>query len=112
MANIHPLATVHPGAKLADSVEVGPYAFIDDKVEIGGGTRILPHATVFSYVRIGKDCTIRIPANSNHVIHLEAKLTAGTNLERSPNGAYSVACCTACPHSWAAIPIAAIEGLL
>ena len=58
MANIHPLATVHPGAKLADSVEVGPYAFIDDKVEIGDGTRILPHATVFSYVRIGKDCTV------------------------------------------------------
>lgn len=58
MANIHPLATVHPGAKLADSVEVGPYAFIDDKVEIGDGTRILPHATIFSYVRIGKDCTV------------------------------------------------------
>ena len=58
MAKIHPLATVHPGAKLADSVEVGPYAFIDDNVEIGEGTKILPHATVFSYVRIGRDCNI------------------------------------------------------
>ena len=58
MANIHPLATVHPGAKLADSVEVGPYAYIDDNVEIGEGTKVLPHATIFSYVKIGKDCSI------------------------------------------------------
>jgi len=58
MAKIHPLATVHPGAKLAETVEVGPYAYIDDNVEIGAGTKILPHATIFSYVRIGKDCTV------------------------------------------------------
>lgn len=58
MAKIHPLATVHPGARLADSVEVGPYAFIDDNVEIGEGTRILPHATIFSYVKIGRDCSV------------------------------------------------------
>ena len=58
MANIHPLATVHPGAKLADSVEVGPYVFIDDNVEIGEGCKILPHATVFPYVKMGRDCTV------------------------------------------------------
>ena len=58
MANIHPLATVHPGAKLADSVEVGPYAFIDDNVEIGEGCRILPHATIFPYVKMGRDCCV------------------------------------------------------
>lgn len=58
MAKIHPLATVHPGAKLADSVEVGPYAFIDDNVEIGEGSKVLPHATIFSYVKIGRDCNV------------------------------------------------------
>lgn len=58
MAKIHPLATVHPGAKLADSVEVGPYAYIDDNVEIGEGTVVLPHATIFSYVKIGRDCNV------------------------------------------------------
>lgn len=58
MANIHPLATVHPGAKLGENVEVGPYAFIDDNVEIGDGCKIYPHATIFSYVKIGKDCNI------------------------------------------------------
>ena len=58
MANISPLATVHPGAKLGENVEVGPYAFIDDNVEIGDGCKILPHATIFSYVKMGKDCTV------------------------------------------------------
>ena len=58
MAKIHPLATVHPGARLAETVEVGPYAFIDDNVEIGAGTKILPHATIFSYVRMGRDCNV------------------------------------------------------
>ena len=58
MAKIHPLATVHPGAKLGENVEVGPYAYIDDNVEIGDGTRILPHATIFSYVKMGRDCTV------------------------------------------------------
>lgn len=58
MANIHPLATVHPGAKLADSVEVGPYAFIDDNVELGEGCKIYPHATIFSYVKMGRDCSV------------------------------------------------------
>ena len=58
MAIIHPLATVHPGARLADNVEVGPYAFIDDNVEIGENTKVLPHATIFPYVKIGCDCNI------------------------------------------------------
>lgn len=58
MANIHPLATVHPGAVLADNVEVGPYAYIDDNVTIGPGTHILPHATIFPYVSIGRDCNV------------------------------------------------------
>ena len=58
MAKIHPLATVHPGAKLAESVEVGPYAYIDDNVEIGEGCRILPHATIFPYVKMGRNCNV------------------------------------------------------
>ena len=58
MAIIHPLATVHPGAKLAENVEVGPYAYIDDNVEIGEGCKILPHACIFPYVKLGRDCSV------------------------------------------------------
>ncbi len=58
MTNIHTLATVHPGAKIGDNVEIGPYAFIDDNVVIGDGCKIYPHATIFSYVKMGKDCCV------------------------------------------------------
>ena len=58
MNNIHPLATVHPDAKLGDNVEVGPYAYIAANVEIGEGCKILPHATIFDYVKMGKNCTV------------------------------------------------------
>ena len=58
MAKIHPLATVSAHAILGENVEVGPYVFIDDNVEIGDGTVIYPHATIFPYVKIGRDCKI------------------------------------------------------
>jgi UDP-N-acetylglucosamine acyltransferase len=58
MANIHPLATVHPNAKLGENVEVGPYAYIEEHIEIGDGSKILPHATIFNYVKMGKNCTV------------------------------------------------------
>ena len=58
MNKIHPLATVHPGAKLGDNGEVGPYAYIDDNVEIGDGCHIYPHATIFPYTRLGTDCNV------------------------------------------------------
>jgi len=58
MANIHPLATVHPNAKIGENVEIGPYAYVDEFVEIGDGTKILPHATIFNYVKIGKNCQV------------------------------------------------------
>ena len=58
MNNIHPLAPVHPDAKLGDNVEVGPYAYIAANVEIGDGCKILPHATIFDYVKMGKNCTV------------------------------------------------------
>ena len=58
MAKIHPFATVAPGAKLGENVEVGPYAVIYDNVEIGDGTVIYPHATIFEYVKMGRDCAV------------------------------------------------------
>lgn len=50
---LHPTAIVAPGAKLAEGVEIGPYAVLDSDVEIGPGTRIGPHVVVHRFVRIG-----------------------------------------------------------
>jgi UDP-N-acetylglucosamine acyltransferase len=50
---IHATAIVHPGAKLAPEVTVGPYSIIGEHVEIGAGTRIGPHTVVEGRTRIG-----------------------------------------------------------
>lgn len=55
---IHPLAYVHPEAKLDPSVEVGPFAYIEHNVEIGAGTVIMAHATILQGTRIGSECCI------------------------------------------------------
>lgn len=52
---IHPTAIVHPGARLADDVEVGAYTLIGEHVEIGSGSRVGPHAVITGHTRIGRD---------------------------------------------------------
>ncbi len=52
---IHPSALVHSGAKLAQDVEIGPFAVIGEHVEIGSGTSIGSHTVVTGHTRIGKD---------------------------------------------------------
>jgi UDP-N-acetylglucosamine acyltransferase len=56
--NIHPTAIVHPGARLAEDVTVGPYAVIDDNVVIGRGSKVGAHAVIKPFVEIGEDCEI------------------------------------------------------
>ncbi|HEY6094445.1 MAG TPA: acyl-ACP--UDP-N-acetylglucosamine O-acyltransferase [Gallionellaceae bacterium] len=51
----HPTAIIHPGAKLADDVQVGPYSIIGEHVEIGAGTTIGPHVVINGHTRIGKN---------------------------------------------------------
>lgn len=54
-AMIHPTAIVHPGARLAQSVEIGPYAVIGEHVEIGEGCTIGTHAVITGHTRIGRN---------------------------------------------------------
>jgi len=49
----HPTAVIAGGAELADDVDVGPYAVVEDRVSIGAGTVIGPHAVIHSHARIG-----------------------------------------------------------
>jgi len=51
---IHPSAVVSPKASL-DGVTVGPFAVIEDRVEIGSGTEIKAGAVIRSGTLIGKD---------------------------------------------------------
>lgn len=52
---IHKTAIVEDGARIHDSVEIGPYAVIGSHVSIDAGTRIGAHAVVEGWTRIGKD---------------------------------------------------------
>lgn len=50
---IHPTAIIHPGAKLADDVTVGPYAVIGENVTIGSGTTVAGHVVIEGWTSIG-----------------------------------------------------------
>jgi UDP-N-acetylglucosamine acyltransferase len=55
MTRIHATAIVDPKARIADSVEIGPYSIIGPHVEIGANTVIGPHVVVDGHTRIGAD---------------------------------------------------------
>jgi UDP-N-acetylglucosamine acyltransferase len=53
--SIHSTAIIHPGAKLGERVEVGPYSIIGEHVEISDNTWIGPHVVVTGHTRIGRE---------------------------------------------------------
>ena len=63
MAKVHSSAIVHPGARLAADVEVGPYCVIGEHVEVGEGTRIGAHVVLDGHTRIGR---------RNHIWHFSS----------------------------------------
>jgi UDP-N-acetylglucosamine acyltransferase len=52
----HPTAIIHPGARLAADVTVGPYAVIGEHVTIGAGTAIGAHCVIEGWTEIGEAC--------------------------------------------------------
>jgi UDP-N-acetylglucosamine acyltransferase len=52
---IHETAIIHPTAKIADNVEIGPWTVIGSNVEIGERTWIGPHVVIQGPTRIGCD---------------------------------------------------------
>lgn len=53
--SVHPSAVIHPGAKLGEGVEIGPFCVVGDEVEIGAGTRIDSHVVIHGPTRMGRD---------------------------------------------------------
>jgi UDP-N-acetylglucosamine acyltransferase len=54
---IHPTAIIHPAAKLASTARIGPYAVIDEGVEIGPDCVVGPHVYLTGQTRIGSGNT-------------------------------------------------------
>ena len=57
-SKIHPTAIVDGGASVAEGVEIGAYAIVENNVVIGEGTVVEPHARLCSGARVGKFCRI------------------------------------------------------
>lgn len=54
MAQVHPTAVVHPRAQLHETVEVGPFCIIGEKVTIGAGSQVGPHAVIDGRTTLGE----------------------------------------------------------
>lgn len=52
---VHPTAVVHPGAHLADGVDVGPYCVIGDGVSLAENTRLHAHVNIQGPATLGRD---------------------------------------------------------
>ncbi len=52
---IHPSSIIHSGAKIHESVEIGPFCVIGDKVDIDEGSRIDSHCVIEGCSKIGKN---------------------------------------------------------
>ena len=62
MSNISNLAVVSKKARIAEGVEVGPFAIIEDEVEIGANVKIWPQAYICSGTSIGENSQIHMGA--------------------------------------------------
>ena len=52
--NAHPTAIIHPQAKLASGVTVGPYAIVGEGVELGEDCEVMTHAVLAGPLRMGR----------------------------------------------------------
>jgi UDP-N-acetylglucosamine acyltransferase len=66
VAQIHPTAIIEPGAKLAESVRVGPYCVVGAKVELDAEVELLSHVVVAGRTSIGEGTRIFPFASIGH----------------------------------------------
>jgi UDP-N-acetylglucosamine acyltransferase len=66
MASIHPTAIVAKGAKIADTVEIGPYCVVGDNVTLSDRVKLRSHVVVEGRTSIGADTQIFPFASIGH----------------------------------------------
>ena len=54
----HPLANVHPEARIGNNVVIEPFATVQKDVEIGNGSWIGPNAVIWDGSRLGKNVKV------------------------------------------------------
>lgn len=82
-ASVHPTSIVHPGARIAEDAEIGPYCLIGENVVVGPRTKLLSHVVVNGHTTIGEDttiypfCTIGLPSQDRKASEELAYTTIG-----------------------------------
>lgn len=66
MTKIHPTAIVASGARLADSVSIGPFCCIGEEVELGEGVELISHVAVAGRTTVGEGTRIFPFASIGH----------------------------------------------
>ena len=66
MPDIHPSAVIEPGARLADSVKVGPFCHVGPAVELEDGVELVSHVAVAGNTVIGEGTRIFPFASIGH----------------------------------------------
>lgn len=56
--DIHPTASIHSTAILAEDLKIGAFVYIGPNVSIGKGTQIYAHVSIYDHSQIGNHCTI------------------------------------------------------
>lgn len=65
--DISELAIVSKNASLADGVQIGPFAIVEDEVELGPNVKVWPHAYICSGTHVAEDTQIHMGAVVGHL---------------------------------------------
>jgi UDP-N-acetylglucosamine acyltransferase len=86
MPNIHNSAIIEEGAKLADDVKVGPYAFISSKAVLQSGVEVMQGAGVYGDTTVGENTKIfpyaiigMPPQDTGYIPEHDVKVVIGKN---------------------------------
>ena len=65
--SVSDLAVVSKKARIAEGVEIGPFAIIEDDVELARGVKVWPHAYICSGSSIGEETQVHMGAVVGHI---------------------------------------------
>ena len=86
--SIHPTAQVHPGARIAEDVEIGPNVVVEEHVVIGPRTRVMANAYLTGWTTIGASNVIHVGAVLGHEPQDMAYDGSETRLEIGDNNVF------------------------
>jgi UDP-N-acetylglucosamine acyltransferase len=85
MASVHPQSIVHPNARLAADVDIGPFCTVGENVELGAGCRLVSHVVIDGHTAIGEHntffpfCSIGLASQDKKYANEPTRVVIGSN---------------------------------